>query len=468
MTSSILAPATVVLMIAGSYNAVLKISMWKSFAVSLSPVILYIIICLKTKTSTQINVAALMTSIYSVVMVIVTVGTIINILQDEFVAPNVVFLVGLAVVFSVCGLLHPREIICLIHGILYFLTVPSSFIFLTIYFLCNLNIVSWGTREVIKKLTPEEEEEAKKAEEEKKKKKKEKSFFNVIGLLPLIEEIKKILYDLLGKQLPTAGPNGQGNGADVENQKENICKEIIKKPLVRHLAKAPVILNPYHWTSLPYFGNGETEHVGEREKQFWFYIIKKYLHPLQENKDEKAKIKKDLEDTRNNVVFGYFLLNLLWSVAIMQLQTMKAEMLPFFIAGKYEPISVMFLGIFGIVLFLQFVGMCVHRWGTFLHLMSTTHIRSNNEDRKQKVENFIMKMASASVSIDIKNDCSSCESDSEIGELDEMILPPADYDSDHEETNEFSAYEKFYNDRMKTFRGKNLRKRPSPGSTMHV
>lgn len=439
MTSSILAPATVVLMIAGSYNAVLKISMWWSFVVSLVPVLAYIFICLKKSTNTQIKVAAFMTSIYSVVMVIVTVGTIISILQDNLVSPNVVFLAGLSIVFVVCGILHPQEIICLVHGILYFLTVPSSFIFLTIYFLCNLNIVSWGTREVAKKLTPEEEEEAKKAEAEKLKKKKEKSFFNVIGLLPLIEEVKKIIQELLGRQ-QAPDPNVQAP-PDIENQKAVPSRKQMIAPVARITTKVSTKpkLDPSYWTTLPNFGEGNTELITPEEEEFWKYILKKYLHPLQENKEEKEKIKEDLESTRNNVVFGYFLLNLLWSVAIMQLQTMKQEMLPFFIAGKYEPISVIFLSIFGIVLFLQFIGMCMHRWGTFLHLMSTTHLLSDDVEQKRRIENKILKMATASTNIDIERDYSSDEEDSYA----EEDLPEIDYDS------EPNTYEQFYIERRK-------------------
>jgi chitin synthase len=58
------------------------------------------------------------------------------------------------------------------------MVVPSTFILLTIFYLCNLNNVSWGTRETPKKLTKEEEEEQKRKEEEKKKKKESKSLLN--------------------------------------------------------------------------------------------------------------------------------------------------------------------------------------------------------------------------------------------------------------------------------------------------
>ncbi len=61
-------------------------------------------------------------------------------------------------------------------GLIYFITIPSMYLFLVIYSVFNLNVVSWGTREVPKKKTAEElEEEKRKAEEEAKKPPKKKS-----------------------------------------------------------------------------------------------------------------------------------------------------------------------------------------------------------------------------------------------------------------------------------------------------
>ncbi|CAI9733847.1 chitin synthase chs-2-like [Octopus vulgaris] len=450
MTSSILAPATVILMIAGSYSAVLKLSMWKSFALSLVPVIIFIVVCLKAKTSTQITFAAFMTSVYTVVMVVVTVGTLVNILDEDLISPNVVFLAGLAIIFSVCGLLHPREIVCLIHGILYFLTVPSSFIFLTVYFLCNLNNVSWGTRENPK---VSDEESVKKANDDKKK--TIFSLFNLNSLRPIIEDFKKFIYDILGKKPgESAETRGFDPVTDVENQKPTTQLQSIQAGVKVIRTKIPddlhLKVDPFYWRKLAYLGNGEECCVNDDEVKFWNYILRKYLYPLKEDKDEKERIKRDLDTTRNNVVFGYFLLNLLWSVAVMQLQTMKHELLPFFILKKYEPISVIFLTVFGLVLTFQFVGMCMHRWGTFLHLMSTTHILSNEVEKNRMIENVIRSMASASRDIDIQPDYSSDEEDS----VYEGQLPEEDYpiDDSMEEEPPKSVYERIYHDRWKTIR----------------
>lgn len=57
----------------------------------------------------------------------------------------------LSAVFIICGLLHPREFVDLIPGILYYITIPSGYLLLIIYSMVNMNIVSWGTREAVKK-----------------------------------------------------------------------------------------------------------------------------------------------------------------------------------------------------------------------------------------------------------------------------------------------------------------------------
>jgi chitin synthase len=53
---------------------------------------------------------------------------------------------------------------------------------------------------------------------------------------------------------------------------------------------------------------------------------------------------------------------------------MEDKLKDFYIINKYEPLSLMFLSIFAFCITLQFVSMFIHRWGTFLHLMSSTRI----------------------------------------------------------------------------------------------
>nr|KAG5697370.1 hypothetical protein BaRGS_004096 [Batillaria attramentaria] len=332
MASSILAPSTVMLMITGSFHSVLGISIWWSFILSMVPVVFYLVVCLTQKNDLQIQIGAVLTAVYTVVMMIATVGTLISIATESFGSPNVVFLSGLFVIFVVAAILHPQEFFCLVYGALYFLVVPSTFILLTVYYLCNLNNVSWGTREVPKKLTPEELEQQKKAEEEKAKKKK-KNIFSLYGFVSLVHELRDAI----------------------------------------RVGYEPNPDSPY-WLNLDYLGFGMMHHLNDEESEFWRFLIKKYLFPLDEDKGQKKKIAEDLAIIRNNVVFIYVMMNFLWCVIALQVQAMEDTLKTFYIVQKYEPLSLVFLSIFALVLLLQFLSMLVHRWGTFLHLMSSTRI----------------------------------------------------------------------------------------------
>lgn len=80
-------------------------------------------------------------------MVFVVVGAVSRILNSSVVSPSSLILYSLVFIFLVAAIIHPSEFTCLFPSILYFLSLPSAFIFLNIYAIINLNNVSWGTRE---------------------------------------------------------------------------------------------------------------------------------------------------------------------------------------------------------------------------------------------------------------------------------------------------------------------------------
>lgn len=85
---------------------------------------------------------------YAIVMAAVIVAFAINIVKETVMSPSAWFLFLVIGEFAIAGLLHPYEIYCLLHGLIYYLAVPSMYVLLIIYSLCNLNNISWGTREV--------------------------------------------------------------------------------------------------------------------------------------------------------------------------------------------------------------------------------------------------------------------------------------------------------------------------------
>ena len=56
-----------------------------------------------------------------------------------------IFFASVAAIYIVASILHfdPITLLC---GVIYWLLIPSGFIFLQIYSIANLNDVSWGTR----------------------------------------------------------------------------------------------------------------------------------------------------------------------------------------------------------------------------------------------------------------------------------------------------------------------------------
>ena len=151
MISTVLGPATVLLMITGAYNACLGTSLWQSFVLAVGPACFYLLLCYITTSDFQIRIAGLMSAIYAVIMMAVIIGTTIQIAEDSWTSPNAIFLMLLVVIFLLAAITHPQEFWCIVPGMLYFLCIPSGYLLLIIYSLCNLNIVSWGTREVEKK-----------------------------------------------------------------------------------------------------------------------------------------------------------------------------------------------------------------------------------------------------------------------------------------------------------------------------
>lgn len=82
-------------------------------------------------------------------MSMVLVATAAQILKSGFLDPSAVFLPTVAITFVITGLLHPNEMFNLIHGFLYLVTIPGGYLLLVTYALCNLHVVSWGTRETV-------------------------------------------------------------------------------------------------------------------------------------------------------------------------------------------------------------------------------------------------------------------------------------------------------------------------------
>ena len=181
--STIIAPATVILLMAagmsyafhtsphndnsGEYIAFLVLFLLTSFA--------YGAVCIKCGQDTQLKMAKVLTFVFSIIMAVVVIGVIVQIANGfegpetptpsqlnspsptqsskgislTDVAVSTWYFGGLAAIFIIAGILHTTDVICLVHSLWYLLCLPSGYIFLIIFSICNLNDRSWGTREKV-------------------------------------------------------------------------------------------------------------------------------------------------------------------------------------------------------------------------------------------------------------------------------------------------------------------------------
>jgi len=97
----------------------------------------------------QISFAYFLAIVYSVVQLLVLIGIIVPMFMVSPIYCNVnaLFFFFTAGTFLLCGLLHPRELVTLAQGFVYYIAIPTMYMILMLYAICNLHVISWGTRE---------------------------------------------------------------------------------------------------------------------------------------------------------------------------------------------------------------------------------------------------------------------------------------------------------------------------------
>ncbi|KJH49747.1 Chitin synthase [Dictyocaulus viviparus] len=147
LVSSILGPGTIFLMVVGAISISFNLdTIWSLLIVTL-PVATFCIVCLTAKPEKQLLMAQIVGALFAMLMTAVCVGTSLQIQKDGIFSPHSIFLFSVIGSFLTAAILHPLEFTCIIPGILYFLGIPCMYMLLPIYSICNLNTVSWGTRE---------------------------------------------------------------------------------------------------------------------------------------------------------------------------------------------------------------------------------------------------------------------------------------------------------------------------------
>ncbi|VDN19299.1 unnamed protein product [Cylicostephanus goldi] len=416
LISSVLGPGTIFLMVVGAISISFNIdTTWSLLIVSI-PVVTFCVVCLIAKPERQLLFAQIVSALFAMLMTAVFVGTSLQIQKDGILSPHSIFLFSVMGSFVTAAILHPLEFTCIIPGILYFLAIPSMYMLLPIYSICNLNTVSWGTRE-----DPRPQEKNDLAAKRRKthhmdlvenggqgevdgdwslgcgsacrllcclKPDKMETSPQVWRINEKLTEISRKLERIERKQQPgltrrasiisTGNTPAEHKHAEVEE--EDQVGALIDFNVQEESSKF----------------RAELENIDPDEEHFWMDVIDKYLSPLTLDPKEQERVRAALIELRNKVVSTFFMVNVVFIIIILVLQLQKDCLhIEWPIGPKYnhtvrpchgdtkeeiwvvtrlqlEPLGLVFLIFFMSILIIQFFAMLCHRFGTLAHIIAST------------------------------------------------------------------------------------------------
>lgn len=136
----------------------------------------------------------------------------------------------------------------------------------------------------------------------------------------------------------------------------------------------------------------QVKELDEDENDFWIKLLERYLTPINDTKAHQEEVSKELKSLRNKAVFLYFMINVLWVVATFFLQAIGTDVLSIKLPKYYpnktlsdeplliEPLSLMFLLSFAVLLLIQFLAMLYHRVYTLIHIVSYRSKEKNYQE----------------------------------------------------------------------------------------
>ncbi|KAK6749485.1 hypothetical protein RB195_001848 [Necator americanus] len=362
------------------------------------PISLFIVLCFTTESNVQLFYAKLMSIIYAFVMLAVLIATASQIVLETVISPTSMFIVTMVLVFFIAACLHPKEFTNIIYGIVFFLMIPSTYVFLTLYSLINLNVINWGTREAVAKATGKVETSS-----------TFERWLRRIGegpwsaLCPTLRARPDEALQLIERKLERMERSvanlkkGCGDEAKAVEQLKKIAREVdeaegtsdvveIRRPVTE--PEPTRVVDKYMWMEVDYLQFCERGRLKAAEEQFWSQLIEEYLKPIESTAQQQSAIAEGLASLRNNIAFAIILVNALLALAIYLIQKHKNVLsirwTPYRdfkwtkmneMTGQYEetkdPLKIDPLGMAIIVFLLgilvvQTIGMLIHRLNTMV------------------------------------------------------------------------------------------------------
>ncbi|TRY61889.1 hypothetical protein TCAL_08870 [Tigriopus californicus] len=431
MMGTVIGPGTIFLMLVGAFVAAFRISNWNSFTYNLLPIAAYTLCCLTCKSNLQLLLSGILSTFYALVMMAVIVGTALQLGEDGIGSPSAIFLISMVGSFFIAACLHPQEFWCIVPGLIYLLCIPAMYLLLIIYSITNLNVVSWGTREVaVKKTKKEMEEERKQATMQQKKAKKDGvwgllmngnddeeeggvdfSIGNVIRLMLFTHkkdnqdrvQLLRIAdsLDTLTKRLDNIENAVDPHVSSIKKQRRKSSRMSAHGEILNNVSESGDILE---------LSDEEESEISEPKEERDDLINPFWLEDKDLGKGEvdylsglEALITQGLKELRNKSVFFFAVFNALFVLIIFMLTLHKdtlhidwplgvkenitvTEDQQVLVSKEYlhlEPIGIVLVFFFFAIILIQFIAMLFHRFGTISHILASTEL--NCFKRKEDV-----------------------------------------------------------------------------------
>ncbi|KRZ13519.1 Chitin synthase 3 [Trichinella pseudospiralis] len=427
LVSNILGPGTIFLMVIGAVNISFNTETYISFTVVFIPVALFTVVCLTCDTEAQLRLAQITGALFALLMMAVIVGTAVQIQKDGIYSPHAVFLLAVIASFFIAACLHPVEFFCIVPGVLYFLAIPCMYLLLTIYSVCNLHVVSWGTRETktdnnnssnIQKKHPPDTSKNFHSNQFDAEGAFTFSCGNFCQLMCCIQPslhsstIRKMSnqLDAIDKKLQLVEKRSGSRSLKRTSRLQDCCRISENQPVFEEelidedfdvqslYSNEDSGKNVEFWMDDIHIRANQREQLDVDEEKFWKDLRAKYLFPLNQDPKHQARVAAELTELRNQISFGFIMVNALFVLIVFLLQIKKdclyiewpiGPMInhtvipchsdikdPVWVVSRLqlEPIGLVFLSFFMTLLLLQFIAMLMHRFTTLAHIIASTQI----------------------------------------------------------------------------------------------
>ncbi|XP_076245365.1 chitin synthase chs-2 [Calliopsis andreniformis] len=451
---TIIGPSFIYLMMVGAFVECFHIDNWTSFWYNTIPLIIFLLICSFTSEHIQLITAEIMTVVYGLIMIVVLVGIILQVAIQGYFAPNTLLFFIVIGQFILTSFMHPQEWSCINNAIIYYITVPSMYMLLIIYSIFNVHNVTWGTRESIvctkaseTKSTKTNNSHSEQGKENSKDTWLHSSFSNLFKCYcpshtnsKEKEKYLNFIYNTINEiniRLDQIERNCNNINIIKDNNEEkhieentkymkhvelqvtedSLCQDTDSKSEVSaevsescYQKYSNYLVNPY-WFQNECIKNGQVDFLSTTEENFWKQLIEKYLYPIENDVEKQRNIKRQLIDIRNEYLLKFFTINTLFVVAIFLLQINKEVLYiqwPFavhynitFIKERdeihifknymhLEPIGCLFICAYVLILLIQFLAMCVHRFSTFTHVLANVKLNLFCCEKVNKSSNVLV------------------------------------------------------------------------------